>query len=248
MTRLHRRGAAALLALALTVASVLFAQSASAYGHHHKPTLSLASNTEPQGGTDTAYGAHFTPNSNVTLTLHSATVVVGHTTTDGNGSFTTNFTVPSNFPTGHHTVTAVNSKHKHASAALRVTGHHHGQRGVHVSNPTPPEGGSIVVSGSSCTPGATITVTLDGTTQLGQTTADSSGAYSITVKLPDGVTGHHQIVVSGGGCSGVEGIDIQSGGLVNTGVAVASIGGLGVLLLAAGGFALLVGRRRNAAV
>jgi hypothetical protein len=128
-----------------------------------------------------------------------------------------------------------------------------GVGGVHVTNPHPHAGGSITVSGTKCTPGATVTVKLDGSTTLGSGTTDSSGAYSIPVTIPSSTSpGHHTISVVGGNCagSGVLGIEVLapsgSGNLAGTGVAVVGIGAVGVVLLIGGGLMLLAGRRRAA--
>src|SRR6476620_3387101 len=77
--------------------------------------------------------------------------------------------------------------------------------GVHISNPHPHAGGTIVVSGSSCTPGATVTIKLDGGITLGTGKVNASGQYHIPVRLPsDTAPGSHTIsaIVSGGSCAG----------------------------------------------
>lgn len=129
--------------------------------------------------------------------------------------------------------------------------------GVTVSNHHPKPGGTIVVHGQGCTPGAKVTVFFDNQ-PIGVGTTNPAGRYNITVKIPSNAAqGHHTISVSvaNGSCpgSGVEGIDVvasnsTSGGggtLAGTGVAVVGIGALGVVLLVGGGMMLLAGRRRN---
>ncbi len=133
-----------------------------------------------------------------------------------------------------------------------------------VTTQTPPEGGQVGVSGQGCAPGETIDISLDnGAFDLGSTTTDSTGAYNTTVTLPAGVTGVHTINVIGesSGCSGAAAINIGAvgsgggsggesggGGLASTGVAVAGIGAVGLVLLVGGGLMLMAGRRRKATI
>ena len=131
-----------------------------------------------------------------------------------------------------------------------------GRASLMVSTQSPAEGGQLTVSGTGAAPNETLTLTLDTGAVLGTTTADSTGAFSTTVTLPSGVTGHHIITVSGSaGYLGTEAVDIQAsggggsggggGGLAGTGVAVIGIGALGVVLLVGGALMLMAGRRRR---
>jgi hypothetical protein len=132
-----------------------------------------------------------------------------------------------------------------------------------VTTQTPPAGGQLGVSGQGCGPFETIDISLDnGAFPLGTTQTDSSGAYDTTVTLPDGVTGPHTLSVVGetSGCSGALALNITAAGsgggggtsgggggsLASTGVAVAGIGAVGLVLLVGGGLMLLAGRRRKA--
>jgi hypothetical protein len=235
----------AALFAALTVLAPAAADAAPGYG---KASITASPSSGPAGSSTTVSGQNFNPNATVTLTFHSAPSSLGTAHTDAAGRFSTRVTIPSGARKGHHTIFARDngSPSRHAHTGFLVTTRH-GAGGVTVSDPTPPEGGSITISGQGCTPGATITITLDNGDTLATTKADSSGAYSVVVKLPSGVTGHHTITVSGAGCSGVVGINIQSGGLATTGVAVIGIGAVGVVLLVGGGLMLLAGRRRKTA-
>jgi hypothetical protein len=114
----------------------------------------------------------------------------------------------------------------------------------------------VTVSGSGFVPNELIDLTLHTETVLLKTVqADSSGAFSTTVTLPTGVTGSHTIVATGrSGESNVPTANMNIGcaaaqpvaeGLSNTGVAIMSIGGVGVLLLVAGGLVLFSSRRRK---
>jgi hypothetical protein len=232
--------------IALFAAASVLAPAANAAGYGHA-SITASPSSGPAGSSTTVSGQGFDHNSTVTLTFHSSRPTgLGTAHADGSGRFSVTVTIPSHARTGHHMIFA-NERSNHARTPFLVTSHHHGAGGVTVSDPTPPEGGSITVSGQGCTPGATISVSLDNGSTLATTTADSSGAYSVVVTLPSGVTGHHEITVSGAGCSGVEAIDIQSGGLATTGVAVIGIGAVGVVLLVGGGLMLLAGRRRKSA-
>lgn len=128
-----------------------------------------------------------------------------------------------------------------------------------VSNQTPVEGGSFVVSLSGFRANEGITLTL-GSTVLATGTTDSSGSFSSTVTLPPGVTGQQTIVGTGasgdtssvtitiGAASAAGSSGGSSGGLPDTGVAVIGVGVLGVLLLIGGGFLLIAGKRRRSQV
>lgn len=132
---------------------------------------------------------------------------------------------------------------------------------IAVSDQNPPEGGTDGVTGSGWTPGDTVNLTLHTATySLGSATVAADGTFSTTVDLPDGVTGNHTVVgtdpatgdtasaditIGGSGTGDTSG---SSGGLSNTGVAVLSIGALGVVLLVGGGLLMLAGRRRKVTV
>lgn len=132
-----------------------------------------------------------------------------------------------------------------------------------LSTSTPLEGSTLTVAGSGFGGGDTINITLHTATyNLGSVTTTGSGTFSTQVTLPAGVTGQHTIVATDAntGQTASASIDIiasgssnggtssSSGGLSNTGVAVMSIGGLGVLLLLGGGVMLMAGRRRKSTV
>lgn len=128
-----------------------------------------------------------------------------------------------------------------------------------VSTTTPPVGGTITISGTGWGANDTVNITLHTATYpLASPTADASGAFTTTVTLPAGVSGRHTIVavdpttgqtasvaITIGAPSAAPGAAPGGGGLSNTGVAVISIGALGVVLLVGGGLMLLAGRRRR---
>jgi hypothetical protein len=135
-----------------------------------------------------------------------------------------------------------------------------GTGGVHISNPHPHAGSTVVVHGSGCTVGALVTVFFDSQ-EVATGHVNPAGRYNIPFKVPgNAASGHHtvSVQVTGGSCpgSGVLGIEVVAsnggggnggggGNLAGTGVAVVGIGALGVVLLVGGGMMLLAGRRRN---
>jgi hypothetical protein len=114
-------------------------------------------------------------------------------------------------------------------------------------------GGSVRLCGDHFVPGSTVTVALDGTT-LATGTAGANGSLCVTVTIPAGTAaGAHTLSATDtAGESATAALTVTAagaggggGGLANTGVAIASIGGLGLLLLIGGGVMLLAGRRRS---
>lgn len=150
-----------------------------------------------------------------------------------------------------------------ASSASAYTGTGGGANtgGVSVGTNSPSAGGALLVSGNECEPNSMVSISLDGTQNLGRANTDGSGSYSTTVRIPSGISGSHQIRISGAFCAAVAGIEVQSaavtsgggsaggsggsGGLASTGVAVVGIGAVGVVLLVGGGLMLLAGKRRK---
>jgi hypothetical protein len=134
---------------------------------------------------------------------------------------------------------------------------------VVVSTTNPPVGGDVSLQGDGATPGGTVSAELHTAVyDLGSTTADSSGHFSFTVKLPAGVSGQHHLIVTdvstgtvlsdialnigGSGAGGVAaGGGGSGGGTAYTGAAVVGIGVLGVALLLGGAAVLMAGRRRK---
>jgi len=135
--------------------------------------------------------------------------------------------------------------------------------GSSVSDQTPSAGSSFTVSGSGFNAGEKVTIVLSGGASLGTATADSSGAFSFSVKLPSGVTGAQTIVFTGAtsGKTSSQAITVgalaftsaggstKTGGtLAFTGAAVMAIGSLAVLLVLGGGLMMLAGRRRKSVI
>ena len=127
---------------------------------------------------------------------------------------------------------------------------------ISVSDQTPAVGGTFVLTGTGfCANEDVNNVLQPGAYPLASAHTDSSGAFSVTVQLPAGVSGVHTIVSTcvttgrtasttitiGGSSTGGGG----GGGLASTGVAVIGIGALGLILLVGGGLMLLAGKRRS---
>jgi hypothetical protein len=124
---------------------------------------------------------------------------------------------------------------------------------------TPAVGATVVLTGAGYLPGVQVTVTLHtAVTTLGSVTSDASGGFTKSVTLPAGVSGTHTIVGAGTGSNDSASVTITiggssgggtggGGGLSSTGVAVVSIGTVGIALLIGGGLMLLAGRRRRVA-
>jgi hypothetical protein len=123
-------------------------------------------------------------------------------------------------------------------------------------------GTDVTVTGQGFAPG-TVTLTLHtSTVPLGTATANGNGSFSQSVTLPGNETGDHQICGSNSAGTACADITISSrgaggqnagpgggnGGVSNTGVAVMSIGGTGLLLVMGGVLMLFAGRRSQARV
>lgn len=106
-------------ALGLSLAVPAFAQD---YGADPGITCT---DTAQAGGTVAVAGTNWLPESTVVLTFESDPVVVGTPETDGEGSFSTTVTIPSDAEAGQHTLTATgrdqNGDPAQASCPLTVT-------------------------------------------------------------------------------------------------------------------------------
>jgi hypothetical protein len=109
-------------------------------------------------------------------------------------------------------------------------------------------GTSVTVSGSACTPGATVTVTFDGQV-IGTTTAGPTGAFTMTVTIPAGATpGVHTILASGAGCSESATFTVPAvaaSGVAFTGANVGGLSAAGAGLALLGAVLVFATRRRR---
>jgi hypothetical protein len=130
---------------------------------------------------------------------------------------------------------------------------------ISTSTSTVPQGGSLTVFGDNFSPNSDAVLSLHSTpVGLGTVHTDSNGQFSAQITVPSSTTpGTHTIealdtptgdiasatiTVTGGGTGGGGG---GGGGVAETGVAVISIGALGLVLLVGGGLMLMAGRRRK---
>lgn len=143
-----------------------------------------------------------------------------------------------------------------------------------VSNPTPSAGQELVVSGTGCDAGSTVSTALDGTT-LATSTADGDGSFSTDVTVGTGTTsGSHELTStcgtavlsssidvvdagadqpagdqpSAGGSSGERpsvGSGPVAGTLARTGAGTGRLVQIGVVTAALGGAALALSRTRR---
>lgn len=116
-------------------------------------------------------------------------------------------------------------------------------------------GSSLVVSGQNFAPNSSVELTLhSGAIDLGTVTTDGSGAFSAEVTIPSSVgAGSHEIEATGGGEIATAFVTVTCAGapggpppVAGTGVAILSIGGVGLVLLIGGGLLVMAGRRRRA--
>jgi hypothetical protein len=108
--------------IGMVIAAASIGVSASAYPTGVSPRIALSTSSVPQGGSLTVTGENFTPNSDAVLSLHSTPVGLGTVSTDANGQFSAEITVPSDTTPGAHTVQALDTPTGDiAAAALEVT-------------------------------------------------------------------------------------------------------------------------------
>lgn len=120
--------------------------------------------------------------------------------------------------------------------------------------------GPVTVTGADFAANESVTLTLHTKVYpLTTVQTDGTGGFSVAVTLPTGVNGTHTIVATGAkhdtasakltisncGEAAAAPAAASAGGLSTTGVAVLSIGGLGVVLLAVGMLLVLGARRRR---
>jgi hypothetical protein len=143
--------------------------------------------TGPVGSTITASGSGYDVGAKITIKYDNADLTSA--TTDANGSFSTSFKVPAGNAGMHKIIITDNINPitinftTTAAAALDKT-----EGNV---------GSDILVSGNAFTPNSTITIKYD-TSNLATATADASGAFSASLKIPASKNGSHTITVTDG--------------------------------------------------
>jgi hypothetical protein len=74
------------------------------------------------------------------------------------------------------------------------------QKSITASDTTPCPGGATTITGQGFEAGTAVTLTLDGSTSLGNPTAGADGAFSIGVTIPSSTaTGSHTVTATGTG-------------------------------------------------
>jgi hypothetical protein len=124
MSAMKRLIAVMVAVIGMVIAAASIGVSASAYPPGTAPTISLSSSSVPPGGSDTVAGVNFTPNSSASLSLQcgGSSADLGVVTTDANGQFSAQITVPSSTPAGTCTVSALDTATGDvATASLTVT-------------------------------------------------------------------------------------------------------------------------------
>ncbi|GAA2049571.1 hypothetical protein GCM10009839_64460 [Catenulispora yoronensis] len=114
-------------------------------------------------------------------------------------------------------------------------------------------GGGLPIEGLGFAPGASVALTFFSTPQsLGSVTADATGEFKLTVKIPVAAApGTHTIQAVGPAAAGGT-LDLSltitiGNALPRTGTDIETPLGIGIGAVAAGGLALAVARRRTAA-
>jgi hypothetical protein len=118
-----KRLVAVLVAVAgLIIAAIAFSSSAEAAPYGGGATISASSSTVAPGGTVTISGSGFAPGQTVTLTLHTLPYTFPESpTVQSDGTWSATVTIPSDTPTGTHTITATDPAGDSASFTITVT-------------------------------------------------------------------------------------------------------------------------------
>ena len=158
------------------------------------PTMSLSPASGRVNDLVTVSGSGFDQNSAISLTYGTTSAVpAGSITTNGAGSFTVKFYVPSS--TGTNVVAAADASHNTASQSFTIS-----QLVTLIPNTGAP-GNTIKVSGLGFNPSATITISYDNipqTTVPATVTSDASGRFAGTITIPSSIHGIHTVSATDG--------------------------------------------------
>jgi len=188
--------------------------------------LLLSTGTIPAGGTVTLTGGGLQPNSTVTITMGSR--IIGTTTTDSNGAFSSNEVIPASTDPGTYTMTASDGTSAQ-SATLNVTGAGGSPSGSPAAAPIAFGGG-----GTSTGSGGASTGSGGASTGSGSGTPSPSGGSSAGSSTPGAAPAHSHAVPPS---------MITSHGTSNIGLIVAGV--IAVLILAAAAILAVWMRRRS---
>jgi len=154
--------------------------------------ITLSKTSGQAGTTIDVEGTGFSDDDDVKIVLDSTTTLVSDAETDGDGSFEESITIPSTASTGSHTIKATDGDSHTYSATFAVTA----SASITLSKATGTVGNSVTVTGAAFTASQSVSVNYDGTS-VGQTTASSAGAWSVTFTVPASATGSHTIEADG---------------------------------------------------
>ncbi|VAV93103.1 hypothetical protein MNBD_ACTINO01-137, partial [hydrothermal vent metagenome] len=183
--------------------------------------------TNDGGSPITGYTATATPGSATCTTTTTSCTVTGLT----NGTDYT-FSV-------HATNTNGNSTESTPTTTTTTTPLSPVTPGASVDKTTPGSGDNLEVSGSGFMPGSNVEIWLySDPALLTSITADDTGAFTVTITLPEGVTGAHELRIIGtdqnsGAVTEVLGLSIAET-LPNTGIDLIPLLVIASLLIAAG--------------
>jgi hypothetical protein len=158
--------------------------------------ITLNTNAGASGDMITVTGTGFAANKSITMKFNGAalTLTPSSVTSDANGSFACQFTVPAS-AAGAIPVTATDGT---VVATLNFTATAKATASV-TTNQTNPGyvGMNFTINGTGFTPNATITVAFE-TTTVATVTSDGSGSFSAPFKIPAASAGSHTIHVTDG--------------------------------------------------
>ena len=124
--------------------------------------------------------------------------------------------------------------------------------GISVDNPTVTQGNTVTVRGTACTPGSTVTVSMNGSA-VGNATVLSDGTWVLTFTVPASTTPGSYTVSASGCVSGTTqstSINVLSASTTSnlplTGSSTQVPVTLAIVLIAAGGLLVFAASRRKA--
>ncbi len=151
--------------------------------------VELSSNSGSVGSSVTATGSGFAASSAMTVTWSPGSITVCTTTTNGSGSFTCAFQVPSDVQ-GVHTVTGTDASSNSAAASYTVNPK------IALSASSGAVGITLTVSGTGFAGSSATTVAFDASSMSctqGSITTHANGTFVCTFTVPSAVIGSHTI-------------------------------------------------------
>lgn len=156
------------------------------------PAVILSPNSGPSATAVVVTGSGFSANSLMTIRFDSSILTTSIVTTSS-GAFSSTVTVPSGATVGSHSITAVDSSGRGASAIFSVPDSPKFTLSTNVAN----VGSTVSISGSGYSPSRIITIKLDSIMVLTSPTTvitSTSGSFSATFTVPTTASaGSHRI-------------------------------------------------------